>query len=144
MKKYILNAAFMAAFIALGALTFPTGATAGGEIDAVANLLGGKSGIMTINFDGISDEFCMLEKGTKSNMIHFSKKPEGTPEDILYFINPDTFKSNGLRLKELPPLPKELGKMTPLQWYYYDGKSKEPHHGRRLHRDFLVMAIDVK
>jgi hypothetical protein len=44
----------------------------------------------------------------------------------------------------MTPLPTKLGKMTPLKWYYYDGKAKEPHHGKQLHRDFLVMAIDVK
>ncbi len=77
-------------------------------------------------------------------MTHFSRKPESTPEDIIYFISPDTFKGLGLRVKELSPLPTKLGKMTPLKWYYYDGKSIEPHHGKQLRGDFLVMAIDVK
>lgn len=142
--KRILNTAFLAALITLTALCFPATSAAEGEVDTIANLFEKGGGIMIHNFGAVSGEFCMLESGTKNNMIHFSEKPESTPEDILYFISPDTFKLNGLRVKELPPLPTKLGKMTPLQWYYYDGKKKEPHHGKRLHRDFLVMAIDVK
>ncbi len=167
MKKYILSAAFLAAFIALAALIFPAGgaaegtggksmeevfapvmklrgSAAEGEINAIANLLGQGSGIMAIDLGNVSNEFCMLEKGTSNHMINFSGKPEDTLEDIIYFISPDTFKGLGLRTKDLSPMPTELGKMKPLKWYYYDGKSKEPHHGKKLHRDFLVMAIDVK
>ena len=114
------------------------------EINAIANLLTQGSGVMAIDFSKVSGEFCMLEHGTKNNMIHFSGEPENTPEDILYFISPDEFRENGLRVKDLTPLPTELGKMEPLKWYYYDGKAKEVHHGKKLHRDFAVMAIDVK
>ncbi len=141
MKRPILNSVFLAALIAL---IFPAVSRAGAELDAIANLLAGKSGIMTIDFSAVSGEVCLLEKGTKNNMIHFSSKPESTPEDIHYFISPDTFKEAGLNVRKLAPMPTKLGKMTPLKWYYYDGKSKEPHHGKKLHRDFLVMAIDVK
>ncbi|MBE9529053.1 MAG: hypothetical protein IME99_07420 [Proteobacteria bacterium] len=114
------------------------------EINAIANLITPGSGMMTIDLKKTSGELCMLEAGTKNNMIHFSPEPENTKEDILYFISPDEFKSKGLRVTDLAPLPTELNKMTPLKWYYYDGKAHEPHHGKRLHRDFLVMAIDVK
>ena len=74
----------------------------------------------------------------------FSKTPEKTPEDILYFINPENLKQNGLQVKNLPALPTTLGKMKPFQWYYYDGSGHEPHHGGRIGREFIVMAIDVK
>jgi hypothetical protein len=37
-----------------------------------------------------------------------------------------------------------MEKLISLKWYYYDGKAKEPRHSKQLHRDFLVMAIDVK
>ncbi len=167
MKRSILNLAFLAAFVALCALIFPAGGSADetsckemeetfapvmklkgtaaeGEINAIANLFGEGSGIMAIDFGKVSGEFCMLEHGTKSYMIHFTGTPENTPEDIVYFISPDAFTASGLRVKELTSLPTELGKMEPLKWYYYDGKSVEPHHGKKLHRDFLVMAIDVK
>ncbi len=164
MKRHILNTAFTAALIALITLILPTGSTAGdkkleetfapvmklkgtpaeGEINAIANLLAGENGIMTHDFSAVSGEFCMLEKGTKNNMIHFSETPESTTEDIIYFISPDTFKSKGLKVKKLSKMPGKLGVMEPLKWYYYDGKSVEPHHGKKLHRDFLVMAIDVK
>lgn len=122
------------------------------EINAIANLMKPTSGIMSamkkgmipVDLTGNSGEFCMLEPNTRRYMIHFSDEPEKTTEDILYFINPETFKANGLEVKNLPPLPKELGKMKPFQWYYYDGKSYEPHHGGNIGREFLVMAIDVK
>ncbi len=120
------------------------GTVAAAEINAIANLLTPKSGMMAIDFTHASGEFCMLEPDTKRYMLHFSRAPQATTEDILYFLNPEPFKSAGLKVSELPPLPAELGKMKPLTWYYYDGKTREPHHGRKLGREFLVMAIDVK
>jgi hypothetical protein len=149
MRRYILNITFLAALFALIVVSFPVNSdaksvAAQAEIDAIANLFGDGSGIMAHDFSKVSGEFCMLEKGTKNNMIHFSGAPEKTTEDIIYFISPDSFKGAGLRAEDLSTLPTELGKMEPLKWYYYDGKSKEPHHGKKLHRDFLVMAIDVK
>ncbi|MEE9543171.1 MAG: hypothetical protein V3V95_05260, partial [Thermodesulfobacteriota bacterium] len=152
MKRYILSSAFLAALIALAVVSFPVNssadegrsAAAEAEINAITNLFGGESGIMAHDFSAVSGEFCMLEKGTKNNMIHFSGTPENTPEDIIYFISPDSFKGVGMRPADLAVLPTELGKMEPLKWYYYDGKAIEPHHGKKLHRDFLVMAIDVK
>ena len=167
MKRFILSVAFLSAFALLCALAFPAGVSAdengckemeetfapvlklkgtaaAGEINAIANLLTEGSGIMAIDFGKVSGEFCMLEHGTKSYMTHFTASPENTPEDIVYFISPDAFTKAGLRVKKLTPLPLELGKMEPLKWYYYDGEGIEPHHGKKLHRDFLVMAIDVK
>lgn len=117
---------------------------AANEINAIANLLIPGSGMMAINLTHKSGEFCMLEQKTGRYMIHFSQTPEKTTEDILYFINPETFKQNGLQVENLPPLPTELGKMKPFQWYYYNGQAFEPHHGDKIGREFLVMAIDVK
>ncbi len=114
------------------------------EINAIANLLMPGSGMVAINLTHKSGEFCMLEPKTGRYMIHFSHAPEKTKEDILYFINPETFKQNGLQVNNLPSLPTELDKMKPFQWYYYNGSAFEPHHGGKLGREFLVMAIDVK
>lgn len=114
------------------------------EINAIANLLTPGSGMRAINLTQKSGEFCMLEAKTGRYMIHFSHAPEKAVEDILYFINPETFKQNGLQVNGLPPLPTELGKMKAFQWYYYDGIAYEPHHGGKIGREFLVMAIDVK
>jgi len=120
------------------------GTTAAREINAIANLLVPRSGMMAIDVTHVSGEFCMLEPTTKRYMVHFSHDPEHTTEDILYFLNPTAFKAAGLKVKNLPVLPTELGKMKPFTWYYYAGKTIEPHHGARLGREFLVMAIDVK
>ena len=100
--------------------------------------------MMAIDLRHASGEFCMLEPRTKRYMVHFSQSPDNTSEDILYFLNPETFKEFGLRVKDLPAHPTELGKMKPFQWYYYDGTTYEPHHGRKIGAEFLVMAIDVK
>ncbi len=118
--------------------------SARGEVNAVANLLLPGSGLMAIDLSHKTKQFCMLDGVSQRNMIHFSQVPESTPEDVLYFLNPETFVANGLDAKKLPSLPSELGKMIPHQWYYYDGTYTEPHHGRTLGVDFLVMAIDVK
>ena len=118
--------------------------SAADEINAIANLLTPGSGMMAIDRTQVSGEFCMLEPTTGKYMIHFSKTPEKTKEDILYFINPENLKQNGLQVKNMPTLPTTLGKMKPFQWYYYDGKGHEPHHGGRIGREFIVMAIDVK
>ena len=118
--------------------------TAVQEINAIANLLVPGNGMVAINLTQNSGEFCMLEPKTGQYMIHFSQTPEKTTEDILYFINPEIFKQNGLQVKNLPSLPTKLNKMKPFQWYYYDGSAHEPHHGRKIGREFLVMAIDVK
>ncbi|MFQ5441757.1 MAG: hypothetical protein ACE5EB_03425 [Thermodesulfobacteriota bacterium] len=120
------------------------GTPAEAEINAIANLLTPGSGMMAIDLRHKSGEFCMLEPNTKRYMVHFSHTPEKTTEDILYFINPDNFKGAGLQVGQLPKLPTKLGEMKPLQWYYYDGKAFEPHHGKKLGAEFLVMAIDVK
>ncbi|MFQ5480846.1 MAG: hypothetical protein ACE5DW_06175 [Thermodesulfobacteriota bacterium] len=120
------------------------GTAAAREINAIANLLVPRSGMMAIDVTHASGEYCMLEPATKRYMVHFSRNPQSTTEDILYFLNSDSFKAAGLKVAELPALPGELGKMKPFTWYYYDGKTKEPHHGKSLGREFLVMAIDVK
>jgi len=120
------------------------GTVAAREINAIANLLVPRSGMMAIDITHVSGEFCMLEPSTRRYMVHFSHDPEHTTEDILYFLNPTAFRAAGLDVKKLPVLPSVLGKMKPFTWYYYDGKGKEPHHGKRLGKEFLVMAIDVK
>ncbi len=114
------------------------------EVNAIANLLLPGSGLMAIDLSHKTNQFCMLDGVSQRNMIHFSHTPDNTTEDVLYFLNPETFLANGLNAKKLPALPSELGKMVPHQWYYYDGTYTEPHHGRTLGVDFLVMAIDVK
>jgi hypothetical protein len=41
-------------------------------------------------------------------------------------------------------MPLETGTMVPFQWYYYDGTTVEPHHGRALKAPYLMMSVDVK
>jgi len=114
------------------------------EINAIANMIGPGSKMVPIDATKASGEMCMLETVTKHNMIHFSQTPEQTHEDVVYFLNPATFIANGLDVAKLPRHPHELGKMKPLQWYYYDGTYVEPHQGSQLNKEFVIMSIDVK
>ena len=114
------------------------------EINTIANILEPGSKMVPIDATAASGEMCMLETVTKHNMIHFSQTPEKTYEDVVYYLNPATFIANGLDVSKLPRHPKELGKMTPLQWYYYDGTYVEPHQGSQLNKEFVIMAVDVK
>ena len=114
------------------------------EINAIANIIGSDSKMKSIDATKASGEMCMLETVSKHNMIHFSETPEQTHEDVVYFINPATFIENGLDVTKLPRHPKELGKMKPLQWYYYDGTYVEPHQGGQLNKEFVIMSGDVK
>ncbi len=114
------------------------------EINAIANILSPDSKMKPIDATHASGEMCMLETVTKHNMIHFSQTPEQTHEDVVYFINPATFIENGLDVTKLPRHPSELGKMKPLQWYYYDGTYVEPHQGSQMNKEFVIMTVNVK
>ena len=114
------------------------------EINAIANLFASGSKIAAIDITKASGEYCMLETVTKHNMTHFSSHPESTHEDIVYYLNPKTFIENGLDVSKLPKQPKKLGKMVPLQWYFYDGTYVEPHQGTQMNKEFVIMTINVK
>ena len=114
------------------------------EINAIANLFASGSKIAAIDITKASGEYCMLETVTKHNMTHFSSHPENTHEDIVYYLNPKTFIENGLDVSKLPKQPKKLGKMVPLQWYFYDGTYVEPHQGTQMNKEFVIMTINVK
>ncbi|MBT5470007.1 MAG: hypothetical protein HOK41_05345 [Nitrospina sp.] len=114
------------------------------EINAIANLFSPDSKLAAIDIRKASGEFCMLETVTKHNMTHFSSHPESTHEDIVYYLNPKTFIENGLDVNKLPRQPEELGKMVPMQWYYYDGTYVEPHQGTRMNKEFVIMTVNVK
>ncbi len=114
------------------------------EVNGIANLIAPGSQLVAIDATHASGEMCMLETVTKRNMIHYSEKPEQTKEDIIYYINPDSFIANGLDVNKLPRHPNKLGEMVPLQWYYYDGTYVEPHQGGQLNKKFLIMTINVK
>lgn len=114
------------------------------EINAIANMIAPGSKMVPIDATKASGEMCMLETVTKHNMVHFSQTPEQTHEDVVYFINPAQFIQSGMDITKLPRHPSELGKMEPLQWYYYDGTYVEPHQGSQLNKEFVIMSVDVK
>ncbi len=117
--------------------------TARKEINAIANLFAPGSKLAAIDATKASGEYCMLEKVTKHNMIHYASNPKNTHEDIVYYLNPATFIKSGMDVSKLPKHPKSLGKMTPLQWYYYDGTYVEPHQGTQMNKAFVIMTVDL-
>ena len=118
--------------------------TARKEINAIANLFAPGSKLAAIDATKASGEYCMLETVTKHNMIHYASSPEKTHEDIVYYLNPKTFIESGMDVNKLPKHPKSLGKMTPLQWYYYDGTYVEPHQGTQMNKEYVIMSINLK
>ena len=117
--------------------------TARKEINAIANLFSPGSKLAAIDITKASGEYCMLETVTKHNMTHFSSNPKDTHEDIVYYLNPKELVKNGLDINKLPKQPRELGKMVPMQWYYYDGTYVEPHQGTRMNKEFIIMTVNV-
>jgi hypothetical protein len=111
------------------------------EIQAMAAVLAAKPG-MAFDFSEQSGEMCFAPG--HGDMIHYALDPDSTTEDVIYMLNAQPFVDNGLQVSNLPVMPLETGTMEPFQWYYYDGTSIEPHHGRQINSPYLIMAVDVQ
>lgn len=114
--------------------------TAKAEIKAIGAVLAANPG-MAFDFSAQSGAFC-LNPGTGA-MVHYAQDPTQTQEDIVYMINAQPFIANGLRVENLPPLPADITRVRPGQWYYYAGETEEPHHQRKM-PPMLVLAVDVR
>ncbi|MDH5527879.1 MAG: hypothetical protein OEY97_11300 [Nitrospirota bacterium] len=114
------------------------------ELKAVAGILAPETRGLAIDLSGKSGEYCLRDPQGGRFMVHFSERPTETPEDVLYFVAADSLTGAGLDVSKMPPLPTELGKMTPRQWYYYSGDYVEPHHRGKLGREYLVLALDIR
>lgn len=113
------------------------------ELKAIAGVLTPEMDGLAIDLSAKSGEFCLRDPQGGRFMVHFSERPSETPEDVIYFIAAETLADADLEPTKLPPLPG-LGQMTPRTWYYYDGKSVEPHHQGRLGRPYIVLALDIR
>lgn len=111
------------------------------EILAMAGVLAAKPA-MAIDFSDYSGEMCF--NPGYGNMIHYAVDPSKTTEDVIYMLDAQPFIDLDLQVNKLPKLPSETGKMEPFQWYYYDGTTIEPHHGRQFNRPLLIMSINVR
>jgi hypothetical protein len=111
------------------------------EILAMAAVLAAKPAA-AIDFSHHSGEMCFVSG--QGNMIHYAVDPSKTSEDVIYMLPAEPFIASGLQVSTLPTMPLDTGKMTPFQWYYYDGTAVEPHHGRALKVPYLMMSVDVK
>lgn len=110
------------------------------EIQAMGAVLAAKPG-MAFDFSGHSGEMCFSPG--HGDMIHYAIDPDKTSEDVIVMLNAQPFIDHGLRVAELPTMPSKAGTLKPFQWYYYDGKTIEPHHNRQFLRPLLMMSINV-
>lgn len=110
------------------------------QILAMAAVLATKPG-MAFDFSHQSGEMCFAPG--HGDMIHYAIDPGKTSEDVIYMLNAQPFIDHGLRVAELPIMPSKTGTLKPFQWYYYDGKTIEPHHNRQFLRPLLIMSLNV-
>ena len=73
-------------------------------------------------------------------MVHCAIDPSNIVEDVIYMLNAQPVIEKGLQVAKIPVMLSKTGEMQTMQWYYYDGKSVEPHHDI----PFLIIAIDLK
>jgi hypothetical protein len=114
--------------------------TAKGEILAIARILRAKPRI-AVDQTAASGEYCF--NSGQGTMVHFTTKPEGTAEDVVYEFDASGLIAAGLdpsRLKQLP----ERGQMTPGVWYFLPKGQHDPHHAHAMAAPTIAIAVNVK
>ncbi len=114
--------------------------TAKQEILAIARILRA-SPSMAVDRSQASGEYCL--KSGAGTMVHFTTKPEATPEDIVYEFDATELMKAGLQTGRLPVLPG-LGKMSPGHWYYLAKGTVDPHHEHPMPAPEILIAVDVR
>lgn len=114
--------------------------TAKQEILAIARLLRA-SPPMAVDRTQASGEYCL--KSGAGTMVHFTTKPEATPEDIVYEFDATELMKAGLQTERLPVVPG-LGKMSPGHWYYLAKGKVDPHHEHPMPAPQILIAVDVR
>jgi hypothetical protein len=100
---------------------------------------------MAIDLTDVSGEYCLNTwRAGGAQMVHFAVDPTATTEDVVEFVEADSLTSHGVDVRGLPPMPAELGAMTPGQWYYLAAGEPEPHHGDSFPFPLLVRASDLR
>lgn len=110
------------------------------ELLAMAAVLAAKPKI-AFDFSNHSGEMC-FSPGS-GDMIHYTTNPDKTTEDVIFMLKAQPFIDYGLRVADMATMPSKRGAMKPYQWYYYDGKTIEPHHGRQFSSPYPIMSLDV-
>jgi len=139
-KNYQLEAELQRLHAEYGIILHLTGA-AQKEIQAMAAVLAARPS-SAMDFSQQSGEMCF--NPAPGNMVHYAVDPSRTTEDVIYMLSAQPFIDHGLQVSTFPRLPAENGAMQSGQWYYYDGTTVEPHHGRSLKAPYLIMSVDVK
>jgi hypothetical protein len=79
-----------------------------------------------------------------AQMVHFAVDPAATTEDVVEFVEAESFTSHGVDVTTLPRMPASLGAMQPGQWYYLPAGAPEPHHGSSFSFPLLLRASDLQ
>lgn len=147
-----LRSTFLFTVVALSVMVLPNGLSAeekkdqatviGAEISTVANHLSLRPKT-ALDFTKASGEYCYF-MGWDSHHTHYAVDPSTTQEDTLDFVDARPLLKAGMNFDNFPRLPKQLGKMTPHQWYYLAAGEIDPHHGTKWDFPILVRASDIK
>lgn len=99
----------------------------------------------TIDFSEVSGEYCFdVDISEGGHMTHYAIDPTKTQEDIIDFVNAESLIKAGIEVDKLPRLPKDLGQMTPNQWYYLPAGEMDPHHGMKFPFPLMIRASNLE
>ena len=101
---------------------------------------------MIVDFADVSGEYCVNTwRVGGAHMTHYAIDPSKTTEDVIDFVQAQSFIDAGIDVTKLPRLPNKLGVMENGQWYYLPKDSAEPHHGAAAFPvALMVRATDIQ
>ncbi len=101
---------------------------------------------MIVDFADVSGEYCVNTwRVGGAHMTHYAIDPSRTAEDVIDFVQAQSFIDAGIDVTTLPQLPSELGAMENGQWYYLPKGGVEPHHGSQAFPiALMVRATDIQ
>ena len=101
---------------------------------------------MIVDLSDVSGEYCFNTWNVNgSHMTHYAIDPSKTTEDMIDFVQAQSFIDADIDITKLPTLPTELGAMENGQWYYLPKGGVEPHHGYKAFPiALMVRATDIQ
>ena len=86
---------------------------------------------MIIDFANVSGEYCVNTWKVKGgHMTHYAIDPSKTTEDVIDFVQAQSFIEAGVDVAKFPRYPGKLGAMKNDQWYYLPKGGAERPLGR--------------
>jgi len=101
---------------------------------------------MIVDFADVSGEYCVNTwRVGGAHMTHYAIDPSKTAEDVIDFVQAQSFIDAGIDVTKLPTMPVKLGAMENGQWYYLPKGAAEPHHGAAAFPiALMVRATDIQ